>query len=158
MHRHVYGSLALLGLVSVACGTAEARSTPAAGRQAQPQQQAKPAQTTSQQTMQVTVTKPAAGAQQSGAPAPRGASSYAPVNEDDFDTVRQRMSAARAGVEAAHKEVLARRYDLADKPRSRSAACSPRASCRCRTPTNPRAACSFRSRPSTTSRSRPAAI
>ena len=112
MHRHVYGSLALLGIVVVACGTAEARSTPAAGpRQQQQQQPAKPAQTA---TQQVTIVKPAAA--QQGQPAPRGASSFAPVNEEDFDAVRQRMSGARAGVEAAHKEVLGRRYDLADKP------------------------------------------
>ena len=44
------------------------------------------------------------------------ASSYLPVNEDDFRTVLARMRAAKAGIEQRQQALLAARYDLGDRP------------------------------------------
>jgi cytochrome c peroxidase len=52
------------------------------------------------------------------AAADRAASSYMPVTEDDFRTVLARMRAAKAGIEKRQQELLAARYDLADRPAS----------------------------------------
>ena len=107
----------LLVAVLVACSSAEGRAAPAA-RPAQPAQQAQPAQP----KPPAQPAQPAQGAPASSAagqtPAPRGASSYAPVNEEDFAVVEKRMSAARGGIEAAQKTLLERRYDLGDHPAS----------------------------------------
>ncbi len=52
-------------------------------------------------------------------PAPRGETSYAPVaGSESFKAVMQRMSAAKAGVVAKHKELLQERYDLGDQAAS----------------------------------------
>lgn len=48
---------------------------------------------------------------------PRGKTSYMPVaGTESFDAVVKRMSAAKAGVLRAHRELLDARYDLSDKP------------------------------------------
>ena len=44
------------------------------------------------------------------------ASSYIPVNEEDFQTVFARMRAAKAEVEKRQRDLLASRYDLSDRP------------------------------------------
>jgi len=44
------------------------------------------------------------------------ASSYVPVNEEDFQTVFARMRAAKAEVEKRQRDLLASRYDLSDRP------------------------------------------
>src|SRR5882724_1411011 len=44
------------------------------------------------------------------------ASSYMPVNEEDFRTVLARMRAAKAEVEKRQRDLLAARYDLSDRP------------------------------------------
>ena len=44
------------------------------------------------------------------------ASSYLPVNEEDFQTVLARMRAAKPDVERRQRDLLAARYDLADRP------------------------------------------
>jgi len=43
--------------------------------------------------------------------------SYAPVQDRElFDTVKARMQAAKAAIEARHKQLLSDRYDLSDRP------------------------------------------
>jgi cytochrome c peroxidase len=50
-------------------------------------------------------------------PPPKGATSYAPVDlKEPFASVMERMSAAKAGVMKKQMDLLARRYDLADRP------------------------------------------
>jgi cytochrome c peroxidase len=50
-------------------------------------------------------------------PQPRGATSYAPVDlKEPFATVVARMKAAKPGLEKAHADLLAERYDLANRP------------------------------------------
>jgi cytochrome c peroxidase len=50
-------------------------------------------------------------------PAPRGASSFAPVSQTEpFDAVKARMSAQKAEINARQLALLSERYDLADKP------------------------------------------
>src|SRR5687768_9171095 len=50
-------------------------------------------------------------------PQPRGATSYAPVDiQEPFAAIMARMKAAKAAVEKAHTDLLAERYDLADRP------------------------------------------
>ena len=44
------------------------------------------------------------------------ASSYLSVNEEEFQTVHARMRAAKADVERRQRDLLAARYDLADRP------------------------------------------
>lgn len=45
------------------------------------------------------------------------ASSYLPVRiEESFDQTRQRLEQAKPGIRQAHREMLAERYDLADRP------------------------------------------
>ena len=51
------------------------------------------------------------GARAAGPP-----SSYMPVTEDDFRTVLARMRAAKSGIEKRQQDLLAARYDLADRP------------------------------------------
>jgi hypothetical protein len=61
-----------------------------------------------------------ASAQQQPQPQPRGATSYAPVDlKEPFATVVARMKAAKPGIEKAHADLLAERYDLADRPARR---------------------------------------
>ena len=57
-------------------------------------------------------------AQQSTAnlPAARGSTSYTPVVEDDFNTVMQKMSAAKPGIMQRQQDLLSDRYDLSDHP------------------------------------------
>ncbi len=43
-------------------------------------------------------------------------SSYAPVNEPDFQTTLSRMSSAKAGIMQRQKTLLEQRYDLSDRP------------------------------------------
>jgi cytochrome c peroxidase len=58
-----------------------------------------------------------ASAQQQPQPQPRGATSYAPVDlKEPFATVVARMKAAKPGIEKAHADLLAERYDLVDRP------------------------------------------
>jgi len=88
-----------LALCLIACTSASAE--PAAAPP--PQQQPKPPQERE---------KPPAGA-----PAPRGATSYAPVSgTEPFKDVVARMSAERDGLLARQRELLELRYDLADRP------------------------------------------
>ena len=58
------------------------------------------------------------GALAQPAPAPTApVSSYMPVKIDEpFDVTEQRMEQARPGIMQAHREYLAERYDLADRP------------------------------------------
>jgi cytochrome c peroxidase len=60
------------------------------------------------------------GARAMQGPAPAATSppvsSYMPVNEDDFRTVLGRMRAAKPEIEKRQRELLASRYDLADRP------------------------------------------
>ncbi len=59
----------------------------------------------------------AAAASQDGKPAERGATSFAPVaTTESFEEVFERMSAAKPGIEERHVALLAKRYDLEDKP------------------------------------------
>lgn len=59
----------------------------------------------------------AAANTQPSPPAVAAASSYLPVNsEEPFETVRQRMAAAKSDVMQSHRAFLAERYDLADRP------------------------------------------
>jgi cytochrome c peroxidase len=46
----------------------------------------------------------------------RGKTSYAPVQEEDFNAVVKRMSEARPAVMKKHMDLLNERYDMADKP------------------------------------------
>jgi cytochrome c peroxidase len=46
----------------------------------------------------------------------RGKTSYAPVQEEDFNAVVKRMSDARPAVMKKHMDLLNERYDMADKP------------------------------------------
>ena len=47
----------------------------------------------------------------------RGASSYAPVDiQEPFASIMARMKAAKPDIEKKHADVLAERYDLADRP------------------------------------------
>jgi cytochrome c peroxidase len=48
--------------------------------------------------------------------APRGASSYMPVVEQDFTQVMQKMSAAKPATMQRQKSLLSERYDLSDRP------------------------------------------
>jgi cytochrome c peroxidase len=48
--------------------------------------------------------------------ASRGESSYAPVNEQEFSKVRQRMSAEKSGIMQRQQSLLSERYDLSDHP------------------------------------------
>jgi len=48
---------------------------------------------------------------------PRGKTSYAPVDiTEPFATIMSRMAAAKPGIEKEHSDLLAERYDLADRP------------------------------------------
>jgi cytochrome c peroxidase len=50
-------------------------------------------------------------------PPPKGATSFAPVDlKEPFEAVKDRMSAAKAGVMKKQMDLLAQRYDLADRP------------------------------------------
>jgi cytochrome c peroxidase len=50
-------------------------------------------------------------------PAPKGATSYSPVDiKEDFASTMARMKAAKAGVMKKQMDLLAERYDLANKP------------------------------------------
>ena len=50
-------------------------------------------------------------------PPPKGATSFAPVDlKEPFESVRNRMSAAKAGVMKRQMDLLAARYDLANRP------------------------------------------
>ncbi len=50
-------------------------------------------------------------------PAPRGATSYSPVDiKEDFASIMARMKAAKAGVMKKQLDLLAERYDLANRP------------------------------------------
>jgi cytochrome c peroxidase len=50
-------------------------------------------------------------------PAPKGATSYSPVDiKEDFASIMARMKAAKAGVMKKQMDLLAERYDLANKP------------------------------------------
>lgn len=49
-------------------------------------------------------------------PGPLAQSPYLPVNEPDFKTTMEKMSAAKAGLMAEQAALLAERYDLSDKP------------------------------------------
>ena len=50
-------------------------------------------------------------------PPPKGATSFSPVDlKEPFETVKSRMSAAKAGVMKRQMDLLAARYDLADRP------------------------------------------
>jgi cytochrome c peroxidase len=50
-------------------------------------------------------------------PAPKGATSYSPVDiKEDFASIMARMKAAKAGVTKKQMDLLAERYDLANKP------------------------------------------
>ena len=56
---------------------------------------------------------------QEAAPAERGATSYAPVaGTESFDSVVQRMSAAKDAIVAKHRALLEARYDLENRPSS----------------------------------------
>jgi len=59
-----------------------------------------------------------AGAHAQPAPAPAAtSSSYMPVKIDEpFDVTEQRMEQAKPGIMQAHRELLAERYDLTDRP------------------------------------------
>ncbi len=47
----------------------------------------------------------------------RGATSYMPVDiKETFASIMARMKAAKADIEKAHAEILAERYDLANRP------------------------------------------
>ena len=48
---------------------------------------------------------------------PRGKTSYMPVDiVEPFATTMSRMTTAKPGIERAHSDLLAQRYDLADRP------------------------------------------
>jgi cytochrome c peroxidase len=49
-------------------------------------------------------------------PPTRGQSSYAPVGDEDFSAVMQKMSAAKAGIMQRQQNLLSERYDLSDRP------------------------------------------
>jgi cytochrome c peroxidase len=49
-------------------------------------------------------------------PAARGSTSYTGVVEDDFNTVMQKMSAAKPGIMQRQQDLLSERYDLSDHP------------------------------------------
>jgi cytochrome c peroxidase len=50
-------------------------------------------------------------------PPPKGATSFAPVDlKEPFESVKNRMSAAKAGVMKKQMDLLAQRYDLANRP------------------------------------------
>ena len=51
-----------------------------------------------------------------GARAADPPSSFMSVKEEDFKTVLARMRAAKAGIQARHRDLLAARYDLGDRP------------------------------------------
>lgn len=56
-------------------------------------------------------------AQQPPAPSPRGASSYAPVDiKEPFATTLARMKAAQPAIQKRQADLLAERYDLANRP------------------------------------------
>lgn len=56
-------------------------------------------------------------AQQAPAPSPRGASSYAPVDiKEPFATTLMRMKAAQPAIQKRQADLLAERYDLANRP------------------------------------------
>ena len=56
-------------------------------------------------------------AQQPPAPSPRGASSYAPVDiKEPFATTLTRMKAAQPAIQKRQADLLAERYDLANRP------------------------------------------
>ncbi|MBN9512004.1 MAG: cytochrome B6 [Alphaproteobacteria bacterium] len=56
-------------------------------------------------------------AQQAPAPSPRGASSYAPVDiKEPFATTLARMKAAQPAIQKRQADLLAERYDLANRP------------------------------------------
>ena len=56
-------------------------------------------------------------AQQPPAPSPRGASSYAPVDiKEPFATTLMRMKAAQPAIQKRQADLLAERYDLANRP------------------------------------------
>lgn len=112
MSRPLTVSFVLLAVVACGVASQSAPAKPPAQPAAQPAAKAQPAPTTQAAATQ------ASSAQAQGLAAPRGASSYAGVNEEPFAQVKQRMSAARAGIEAAHKSLLESRYDLSDRPAS----------------------------------------
>jgi cytochrome c peroxidase len=122
MHRLlVISAVNVLALI-VACASKSAppkapQAQPAPAQTAPPQPAAKPQAAPAGQ--QAAPAKPAAtttAAKQAGV-APRGQTSYAPVDlKEDFSTIMTRMKAARAGVEAEHAAILQRRYDLSDRP------------------------------------------
>jgi len=53
---------------------------------------------------------------QQNLPAPRGTTSYAPVQDEDFSTVMQKMSAAKPDIMRRQQDLLTERYDLSDRP------------------------------------------
>jgi cytochrome c peroxidase len=57
------------------------------------------------------------GGVQAEDPPPKGATSFAPVDlKEPFESVKARMSAAKAGVMKRQMDLLAQRYDLANRP------------------------------------------